>query len=309
MSISAHPPNSRISAVFRGERRLQRALGTERRTMPADQFGHIEHLADWRPDLRTRILAANQVTIDELIDGVMSDERFLALIGEAATGKTTVASALREELTARSVWVSQIGKAESSEISPRQIVAEVLGVPLANLSATHVESFIRVMTQRKLPGPRFVLIIDDAELLRSDAIGCLRLLASLAAAAAVQIVFVGRPQFWQVLGHAASPDGNGLIRRHWELARLDAGGTEAATAPCPRATGSTHDQTSAEAATSADYALETASEAVAKFWRSLQEHPVLVREEAVRRPGRFVGLAIGAVVMLVIGSLAAAFWL
>jgi hypothetical protein len=190
--------------------------------MPLDQLhpGNSGRFANRASDPRTHILAANQATIAALADGVMSDESFLALIGEAASGKTTIARALHEGLTARSVRVLQIGKAASGEISARQIVAEVLGVPEAELGAADVECFVRVMTHRKQPGPRFVLIIDDAELLRPHAIGCLRLLATVAPAVAAQVIFVGRPRFWQVLGDARA---NGLIGRHWELARPDAG--------------------------------------------------------------------------------------
>ncbi len=191
----------------------------ERSIVPADHLhpGSIEPIADGRADPRALIRAANRTTIAALIDGVICNESFLALIGEAATGKTTLASALREELASLSVRALQIGKGECGEISARQIVVEVLGGPQAGLTSADVQSFIEVMTRREEPAQRFVLIIDDAEYLQADALSCLRLLG-LTRSVAVQVVFIGRPQFWRVLGHSDGAEGNGLIRRHWELA-------------------------------------------------------------------------------------------
>jgi hypothetical protein len=260
--------------------------------MSADLSRHrnVECLAgSGRPDRRALILMANQVTIAAVIDSVMSDERFLALIGEPATGKTILASALREDPTARSVRVLQLGKADSGEISLAQIVAGVLGKPLAELSTADVDLFINVMLQREQPGRRFVLIIDDAELLRPDAIGCLRLLASFATVVRTQVIFVGRPQFWEVLGCTKDLDGSGLIRRHWELARLFPRGNDATREPCL-------DRVPEEVATPA---LEQCTAPANEF-----EEPAAKVVASPRWPRRFAGVAAAAVMMLVVGSLA-----
>jgi hypothetical protein len=62
----------------------------------------------------------------------------------------------------------------------------------------------------RLRSPAF----DDAECLQPDALSCLLLLASL-------------PRFWRVLGHTDGAEGNGLIRRQWELAEPPGGGRRA----------------------------------------------------------------------------------
>jgi hypothetical protein len=63
-----------------------------------------------------------------------------------------------------------------------------------------------------------VLIIDDAELLLSDAIAYLRLLASIAMQRMPQIVFVGDPSFWDVAARTAGF--TELITARFELAPL-----------------------------------------------------------------------------------------
>jgi len=186
--------------------------------MPADQLHTIRRDADKGSDPRTLIRAANRTTIAAIADSVMGNESLLALIGEAGTGKTTLASMLREELVSRSVRALPIAKSEGGEISVRQIVAEVLGGPQSELTAADVHTFIEVMTRREEPARRLVLIVDDAERLQPDALSCLLLLASLPRAVAAQVVFIGRPQFWRVFGHTDGAEGNALIRRQWELA-------------------------------------------------------------------------------------------
>jgi hypothetical protein len=195
--------------------------------MPADQSQRIGRIADERSDPRTLIRAANRTTIAAIVDGVMGNESLLALIGEAGTGKTTLAPMLREELASHSVCALPIAKGEGGKISVRQIVAEVLGGPQSELTTADVQTFIEVMIRREQPAQRLVLIVDDAECLQPDALSCLLLLASLPRAVAAQIVFIGRPRFWRVLGHTEGAEGNGLIRRQWELAEPPGGGRRA----------------------------------------------------------------------------------
>jgi hypothetical protein len=160
------------------------------------------------------------------------------------------------------------------------------------LSAADLECFIEVMTGREQPDRRFVLIIDDAELLRSDAIDCLRLLAGFAKPVRAQVIFIGRPRFWQVLGHAENPDSNGLIRRHWELAEPPGWGNKATADQCQPATEPLDDRVSPEVAVPADVGArpdrpEETSQPVA----------------SPRRRRGSVGLAAAAVVMFVMGPL------
>jgi type II secretory pathway predicted ATPase ExeA len=77
---------------------------------------------------------------------------------------------------------------------------------------------MRSSIAREAADERLVLIIDDAELLLSDAIAYLRLLASVAMQRMPQIVFVGDPSFWDVAARTAGF--TELITAHFELAPL-----------------------------------------------------------------------------------------
>ena len=74
------------------------------------------------------------------------------------------------------------------------------------------------MTEREAPDAGLVLIVDDAEQLLPDAIGYLRLLASVAMERMPQIVFVGDPSFWDIADQAAQAGFSDLITARFELA-------------------------------------------------------------------------------------------
>ena len=262
--------------------------------MTADHFhpGGIGRAADKGSDPRGLIRAANRTTIAAIVDGVVGNESLLALIGEAGTGKTTLASILREELASRSVRALLIDKGGSSEISVRQIVAEVLGEPQSELTSADARAFIEVITRRQEPAQRLVLVIDDAECLQPDALSCLLLLASLPRAVAAQVIFFGRPRFWRVLGHTDGAEGNGFIRRHWELAEPPGRVNRTCDRSQELATEGRDDDASADAPTPMD----------AEAKPSEREETAQPVTEPLRRR-RSLGLMVAAaVVMFVIGS-------
>ena len=75
-----------------------------------------------------------------------------------------------------------------------------------------------LMTEREAPDAGLVLIVDDAEQLLPDAIGYLRLLASVAMERMPQIVFVGDPSFWDIADQAAQAGFSDLITARFEVA-------------------------------------------------------------------------------------------
>jgi len=165
------------------------------------------------------VLAAREATVAALIDGVMQGQPFVALTGPPGIGKTTVASAVRDALVDRSVRVLEIRRSEGAGISLRTIASQLLGRPEAGLNDDDIEKLFDVMTMRDVPDERCALIIDDAECLKADAIGYLRLLAILAKDAMPRIVFVGRSEFWDT-EYAVRSELKELITGRWELPRL-----------------------------------------------------------------------------------------
>jgi hypothetical protein len=129
-----------------------------------------------------------------------------------------MAAAVRNELLGRSARVLQIGRGKSGDISLRTIASQILGTSEADLNEEDVEGLYDVLTIREDPAQIFALIIDDAELLQADTLTYLRLL-TIVADSMPQIVFVGRPEFWDAKNQAHA-DLKERITARWELGRL-----------------------------------------------------------------------------------------
>ena len=111
--------------------------------------------------------------------------------------------AIREELSKRSVSVRWVEGGGGSGIHLRTIMFQVLGEPQADLDNGDIERLFDAVTEREAPIQRLVLIVDDAERLLPDAIGYLRLLASVAMERMPQIIFIGDFSFWDIADQAA----------------------------------------------------------------------------------------------------------
>lgn len=174
------------------------------------------------PDLQRPIVTVHQALLAELVESVVRGTRLIALTGPAGAGKTTIAAALQQELLSRSVEVSRIDGGSAGRIDLRALTCQLLDKPEADFDADDIEALFDVMT-----GQGRVLIIDDAELLGSDALGYLRLLFGIAMEEMPQIVLIGGASLWHVLEqHGAIRD---LITERRELGEPDA----AMPAPTP----------------------------------------------------------------------------
>ena len=158
--------------------------------------------------------------IAEMVGGVIQGTAFLALTGPPGSGKTTLAAAIRDELVSRSVRVLSVSRGEGDSIRLRDIVSQLLGEPEAALNEDDIDRLFDVMTMPEAAESRFVLMIDDAEVLRPGALEYLNLLSSVAMAGAPQVVFIGRPEFWDAADHTAPSQFKELITARWQLGRL-----------------------------------------------------------------------------------------
>jgi type II secretory pathway predicted ATPase ExeA len=172
-------------------------------------------------DLGRLVLAgARSRLLAEIVDSLLQGTQFMTLTGARGVGKTTMAVAIREELSKRSVSVRWVDGGGGSGIHLRAIMFQVLGEPQADVDDGDIERLFDAMTERETPVQRWVLIIDDAERLLPDAIGYLRLLASVAMERMPQIVFVGDPSFWDIADQAAQAGFEDLITVRFELEPL-----------------------------------------------------------------------------------------
>jgi hypothetical protein len=167
--------------------------------------------------------------VAEVSDVVMQGARMLAVTGAPGVGTSRFAAALEAELESRRARVLRVGRGEGGMLGLRALASQLLGRAEADFDADDIEALFDVLTTRSAPDERLVLIIDDAEVLGTDALGYFRLLSSIAIDEMPQIVFVGRSAFWDESMEPAQGALRELIADRWELEALS--GTEAVAEP------------------------------------------------------------------------------
>ncbi len=173
--------------------------------------------ADPNDPSRVVMIPRHRRLLAEIVDSLMEGTQFVVLTGARGVGKTAVAQAIYEELTQRWVRVKWVDGGEGRGIRLRTIMSQLLGKREADVDTADVERVFDAMTEREDPGERLVLIIDDAEQLLPDALGYLRLLASVAIERMPQVLFVGDPSFWNIADRAAQAGFADLIEARFEL--------------------------------------------------------------------------------------------
>ena len=178
---------------------------------------------------RLVLVGGRRRMLAEIVDGLVDGAQFMTLTGPPGVGKTIMAATIRKELNERSVSVRWVDGGGGSGIRLRTIMSQILGKPETDIDDGDIEQLFDAMTEREELIQRMVLIIDDAERLLPEAIGYLRLLASIAMERMPQIVFVGGPSFWEIARQAAQVGFEDLIAARFELEPLNPLETHAVT--------------------------------------------------------------------------------
>ena len=131
-----------------------------------------------------------------------------------------MARAIHDELLSRSVTVFRIERGENDSIGSRSIICQLLHKPEAAFQPDDVETLFDTLLDRGDHGQRHAIIIDDAELLRPDALQYLRLVSNMVPEQMPPVVFVGRSSFWDEPEQPASSDAHDLVTCRMELERL-----------------------------------------------------------------------------------------
>ena len=185
--------------------------------------------------------SARNIVLMEIVESLAQGAPLVALTGPAGAGKTIMAAALDLELRGRAVQVMRVRRGEAGDVGLRTLSSQLLGKPEADFTVNDVEALHEVMLPSEAPTQRPVIIIDDAELLRDDALECLRLLSGATTRRMPQIVFIGDSTLWDRADRAAEADLRSEVAQRWELAPLDsepAPARELAAEPVPVAAAS-----------------------------------------------------------------------
>jgi general secretion pathway protein A len=162
-----------------------------------DFYQMLEEPFSVSPDPRFLYLAAShREALASLFYGIESGRGFMVLIAPPGCGKTTLIHQLVGKIkpSARTVFLFQT-QCSSSEML--QYLLNDLGVDIQGMEKVAMHNRLQqILTQERLAGRRFVLIVDEAQNLEPEVLETIRLLSNFETSQQklVQILLVGQPQ-------------------------------------------------------------------------------------------------------------------
>lgn len=137
-----------------------------------------------------------------LVYGVMRGEGFIVITGEVGAGKTTIVRDLLESLDTNTVVAAHLVSTQLGAEDALKLVCGAFGVPVRGTGKADIlmalEAFFITQTTQ---GKRCLLIVDEAQNLRQQAVEELRMLSNFQFGdqALLQTFLVGQPEFREIL--------------------------------------------------------------------------------------------------------------
>jgi general secretion pathway protein A len=174
--------------------------------MYADFFGLREQPFNITPDPRFLFLNdCYQEAVAALTYGIQARKGFIALVGEAGTGKTTLLRHVLDSLEASTRSVLLLNPTVDFDEILEHILIE-LGVPVeGGGKLVRLQRLNEFLIEHTSAGGNVALMIDEAQDLRPDVLEELRLLSNLETAREkiLQIVLAGQPELDGILANPA----------------------------------------------------------------------------------------------------------
>lgn len=155
--------------------------------------------------------------------GMNQGEGIVVITGDVGSGKTTLAQKLTSKVDRARYHVASLAGAQLEPFDMLRMVAMGFDLNCQNdnkaLLLTRLSSFFHASAQR---GLRPVLLVDEAQVLSVEALEELRLLTNIGVnqKSALQIIFLGQPQFNEVLARPELAQLAERVTASVELGRL-----------------------------------------------------------------------------------------
>jgi type II secretory pathway predicted ATPase ExeA len=144
---------------------------------------------------------AHRMAFAMLEFGVMNNAGFTVITGEIGSGKTTLVRHLLRRIDPRTINVGLVTNTPQTRDELLQWVLHSLDQPFEGSFATLLRSFHNFVYSEHQHGRRIILIVDEAQNLRDDALESLRMLSNINVDKTqfLQLILVGQPQLKHIL--------------------------------------------------------------------------------------------------------------
>jgi len=162
--------------------------------------------------------------------GVHQGEGFIVVTGEIGAGKTTLVRTLLEGLDAEKVVAAQVVSTQLESGDLLRAILTAYGVPTAGASKAHlIASLEGFLTALAAKGRRALLIVDEAQNLKHEAVEELRMLSNfqLGNHALLQSFLIGQPELRTLLQSKSMEQLRQRVIASCHLGPLDQGETRA----------------------------------------------------------------------------------
>lgn len=171
--------------------------------MSSDHYGLRQQPFQMSPDARLFYASSmHRRAFAHLTYGLAQREGFIVVTGEVGAGKTTLIDRICGELDPRSFIIGRIATTQLSGDDMLRMVADAFGAEPEGSKATVLRGITAALRR---PGPRHLLIVDEAQGLSLNALEELRMLSNLTAPGEppLQTILMGQPQLARMLASGA----------------------------------------------------------------------------------------------------------
>jgi general secretion pathway protein A len=186
-------------------------------------YGLQEKPFQLSPDPRFLFLAdSHREALAHLLFGIEQEQGFIAVTGEVGTGKTTLCRTLLHRVDP-GAEVAIIFNPQLSASELLEAIHVELGLEPGEGSRRELmDRLNRFLLEKKEDGRRVLLIVDEAQTLRPDALEQIRMLSNLETETSklIQIILLGQPEFDAMLESPSLRQLRQRISVRWRLSAL-----------------------------------------------------------------------------------------